>query len=452
MNGHAALIRMLVLLGIVSLLFLAGCGGGGLTDGRGSITGVTVSPSSATVQAGGVQQFTVTVTPSGASQAITWSVSGAGCTGAACGTIDATGKYTAPATVPNPATVTITARSVVDATNAGTATAAIFNVPTSPFSVNPVSVAFGNQTVNKSSTPRTVTLTNTSSATEPGSVRVNGFNFGDFSQTNNCEPGTAAGASCTFSITFKPGATGARIGYLVIDGTREEEAIVDLTGTGITASSSGCSPVGGTHLPRMAPNSVAIASDSSGKFGQFAYVVNRYAHCVSMYAIDSETGALKSIGTIATGSSPVSVTVDPSGKFVYVVNSGSDDVSMFTIGADGTLTSNGTIAAGSGPSSVAVHPSGRFAYVANGRGVTMYTVKGTSGALASIGTIAAEVELFSLSVAVDPSGRFVYVARPADTVAVAIGDVSMYAIDATSGALTSAGNVTSGRDSSVPHR
>jgi hypothetical protein len=62
-----------------------------------------------------MQQFTATVTPSGANQAVTWSVTGTGCTGENCGAIDATGKYTAAVTVPNPPIVTVTATSAVDA-------------------------------------------------------------------------------------------------------------------------------------------------------------------------------------------------------------------------------------------------------------------------------------------------------------------------------------------------
>src|SRR5260370_41553684 len=48
-----------------------------------------------------------------------WSLSGAGCNGATCGTLSASSSasgvaitYTAPASVPNPATVTLTATSV----------------------------------------------------------------------------------------------------------------------------------------------------------------------------------------------------------------------------------------------------------------------------------------------------------------------------------------------------
>ena len=114
--------KLLAVLGLASLVFLVGCGG---TTGQ-SINqppaGVTVSPASVTVQTGGVQQFTATVSPSGANQAVTWSLSGTGCTGASCGTIDATGKYAAPATAPTPATVTLTATSVTAATKSASAT------------------------------------------------------------------------------------------------------------------------------------------------------------------------------------------------------------------------------------------------------------------------------------------------------------------------------------------
>src|SRR5258707_9929144 len=114
--------KLLAVLGIASLVFLVGCGGTTGPSINQPPAGVTVSPASATVQTGGVQQFTATVSPSGANQAVTWSLSGTGCTGASCGTIDATGEYAAPATAPTPATVTLTATSVTDATKSASAT------------------------------------------------------------------------------------------------------------------------------------------------------------------------------------------------------------------------------------------------------------------------------------------------------------------------------------------
>ena len=138
MNSQAVLTRMLVVLGVVSLVFLAGCGGGtsqspsNQPPPSSQPTAVTVSPSSGTVQAGGEQQFTATVSPSGANQAVTWTISGSGCMGASCGIIDSTGKYTAPSDVPNPPTVMVTARSVADLTKADTTAVTIIGTATSP--------------------------------------------------------------------------------------------------------------------------------------------------------------------------------------------------------------------------------------------------------------------------------------------------------------------------------
>jgi YVTN family beta-propeller protein len=189
-------------------------------------------------------------------------------------------------------------------------------------------------------------------------------------------------------------------------------------------------------------NSVAV--DPSGKF---AYAADGGAcpQCegsfggsssVSMYTINSTTGALTSIGMIAAGTGPDSVAVDPAGKFAYVTNFGSNDVSMYTINATtGALASIGTIAAGTAPVSVAVDSAGRFAYVTNSgsNDVSMYTIDATTGALTSTGTIAAGQS--PTSIAVHPSGNFAYVTNSASN------DVSMYSIDAGTGALTLIGTI-----------
>ena len=85
---------------------------------------VAVSPTMATVPVSGTQQFHVTVTGT-SNTAVTWSVSGAGCTGSSCGTVDSTGLYAAPSSAPNPPTVTVTATSAADMTKTGTATVSI---------------------------------------------------------------------------------------------------------------------------------------------------------------------------------------------------------------------------------------------------------------------------------------------------------------------------------------
>src|SRR5262249_57534089 len=69
MNSRTVLMRRLVILWIVSLVFLVGCGGyssQSTNNQPAPPTGVSVSPASVTVTAGGAQQFTAIVTPSGA--------------------------------------------------------------------------------------------------------------------------------------------------------------------------------------------------------------------------------------------------------------------------------------------------------------------------------------------------------------------------------------------------
>jgi YVTN family beta-propeller protein len=198
----------------------------------------------------------------------------------------------------------------------------------------------------------------------------------------------------------------------------------------------------GTIAAEGFPTSVVV--DPSG---QFVYVAAETDSgtpgpgSVSMYAINATTGALASLGTIATGtmiaeSSSNSIVVDPTGAFAYVTNSGSNNVSMYSINATtGVLTSGGLIDAGTTPLSVAVDPTGKFAYVTNfgSNDVSMYTINATTGALTSIGTIAAGSN--PTSIAIHPSGGFAYVTNSASN------DVSIYSIDSATGALTPIGTI-----------
>ena len=81
---------------------------------------VSVSPATASVQAGGgTQQFTATVSNDRHHRGVRWTLSGAGCSLSTCGTLSATSSasgtpiiYTAPPSAPNPASVSLTATSI----------------------------------------------------------------------------------------------------------------------------------------------------------------------------------------------------------------------------------------------------------------------------------------------------------------------------------------------------
>jgi hypothetical protein len=203
---------------------------------------VVIAPSPLTIQTGWVVQFTVHGLGGDGrevsvlkGQGFAWNVAGTGCSGASCGTIDAVGKYTAPATAPNPATVTVTASSLVDSTKSLEATFTIS--PPASFSVNPTSVEFGNQTMNTTSSPRAVIVTKTGSTPQPVLGRFNGppGQWQNFADTNDCPSMLAVGATCTLNITFTPSATGWRGASLHVDGINEDyEGSVNVGGTGTT--------------------------------------------------------------------------------------------------------------------------------------------------------------------------------------------------------------------------
>ncbi len=97
------------------------------------------------------------------------------------------------------------------------------------------SVTFGSQTVGTTSGPLTITLTNHSSyrVVAISKVLIKGGNFLSFAQTNPCGTGLAAGASCTFSVTFTPHASGTETSTLYIwNGGGEDPMEVALSGTG----------------------------------------------------------------------------------------------------------------------------------------------------------------------------------------------------------------------------
>jgi hypothetical protein len=97
---------------------------------------VAVSPASQTVPVNHTQDFTATVQNDPQSKGVTWTLSGAGCAGALCGTLSNTTSasgapitYTAPANAPNPPSVTLTAASVTDHKSSASANISVFAIP-----------------------------------------------------------------------------------------------------------------------------------------------------------------------------------------------------------------------------------------------------------------------------------------------------------------------------------
>jgi 6-phosphogluconolactonase (cycloisomerase 2 family) len=175
--------------------------------------------------------------------------------------------------------------------------------------------------------------------------------------------------------------------------------------------------------------------------GKFAYVANSNSNNVSAYAINGITGALTPVAgspfpNPPSGLGGYSVTVDSTGQFAYVANVFSNNVSAYAInGITGALTpvAGSPVPAGGGPYSVTVDPTGQFAYVANhGGGVSAHTINGATGALSLVGEFTAGTT--PRSVTVDPTGQFAYVANEFSN------NVSAYVIKQSGGLLPLCGS------------
>jgi hypothetical protein len=122
--------------------------------GTGDAISVTVSTNPAVTQVytGTTQQFTATVTGS-TNQAVNWYVEGSSGGDAMFGTITSTGLYTAPAAIPTPATIIITAYSQQASNASGSAQITIIAAPSAadptPQTISPGSSVTYNLTLNE---------------------------------------------------------------------------------------------------------------------------------------------------------------------------------------------------------------------------------------------------------------------------------------------------------------
>ena len=215
------------------------------------------------------------------------------------------------------------------------------------------------------------------------------------------------------------------------------------------ASNGALTPVTGSPFSASpATGSQGIATHPND---QFVYVTDSGSGQVGVYTFDHTSGALNLPGMLfgppATDPirAPVSVTLDPLGKFAYTANNLSagtnsfGSVSAYAVTAGtGALTFVANVAAGSaagGPAMVAVDPTGSFAYVAGGGQVAAFNIN-SDGSLTAISGSPFSAGLNTFWVAVDPSGKFVYVANHGDFGSgTTVGGVSAYRINPATGAL-----------------
>ena len=195
------------------LAFIAGCATGGSSKtGGGSNPAVTasVSPTAPSVRIGASQQFTATVSGS-SNQTVSWFVNSVAGGNATVGTISAAGMYQSPASVPNPASVTVSAVTAADPSVQANATVAIENPVPLLTGVSPTSFATGSFTLSItgsgfvsgaqilfSGTPLATTFVSSTHLTAGGTASTAGT-FGV--AVSNPNPGGSTSGSINVQVT-----------------------------------------------------------------------------------------------------------------------------------------------------------------------------------------------------------------------------------------------------------
>lgn len=181
-----------------------------------AVLAVQVTPPNATLQTTQSQQFTPLVTCRTASGFTCILPSGTTCSlnSPALGTLDpVTCVYTATDLVTSQTVVTGKACLVVNPLVCGPFTVTL--VPTPLGALSTANLAFLPQTLGTSSSPQSVTLTNSGTASLTISRVATGSK--DFSVlVNTCGTSLAAGANCSISVVFSPTALGTRTDTLTI--------------------------------------------------------------------------------------------------------------------------------------------------------------------------------------------------------------------------------------------
>jgi len=149
--------------------------------------------------------------------------------------------------------------------------------------VSPNSLGFGSQNIGTNSSVKTITLSNTGSAT----LNINSIlASGDYSQTNNCPGSLNAGANCAISVTFMPSFTGTRTGHLTVnDSAASFLQTVNLSGTGALANALvNIDPGQASLTPSQTQQFTATLSGGTATF---------------TWAVDGVPGGNSTVGTIS---------------------------------------------------------------------------------------------------------------------------------------------------------
>jgi hypothetical protein len=187
-------------------------------------------------------------------------------------------------------TITVTLKPTTTGQRAATLTIASSNptalaVPLSGTGIAPIispsnnAFQFGSVTVGTTTTPQTLTITNTGNAALViNGATVSGGNASDFAVANTCPiGGTGLGQnlSCTINMTFKPSAMGNRSTVLVISSSDPVTPVLNISLSGFgTQSTAVVLPASLTFPLQLVNTTSAVQTVTLSNTGNVAYTIN----------------------------------------------------------------------------------------------------------------------------------------------------------------------------------
>lgn len=276
----------------------------------------------------------------------------------------------------------------------------------------------------------------TGAGTQPRSIAASpsaAFVYASFPGTN--EIGVFALSAAGLLTPVQTLAAGTAVGGLAVHPSGNFLFVANPSANTVTSYAIAANgTLGAASSISSGPSPVSVAVHPSGSFVYVPCAFNGpLGNSVSVYAVASN-GSLSLVERKGAGKVPSDFQIHPNGLFAYSVASADSAVRAFSIAFDGRLTLVNTVGTGplgATPSSFTIDPAGRYGFVVNQstNDTISYAIDPVTGALTILGFLAPTGGQGPSMVAADFGGR-VFIANRASN------DLSMFTVASATGIMT----------------
>jgi 6-phosphogluconolactonase len=189
-------------------------------------------------------------------------------------------------------------------------------------------------------------------------------------------------------------------------GANAHQILADPTGTWAFVPCKGADYVAQYALSAsgtLTPNAVATAPTATGAgprhlafhpTAPFVYLIDETDSTMTVWSYDASAGRIAKQQTLSTRSAGATATntaaevvLHPNARWLYGSNRGDDNIVQFSVASSGQLTAIGWTATGQTPRSFTIDPSGRWLLVADqgSNDMRVFAIDQTSGGLSAVG-------------------------------------------------------------------